>query len=85
MPTRSVLERWPVFHRMSELDDMIQYMPDEEEEECKMERSLENDAMDVTCAGAEECKGDNLTVDEGSDVPVSERTLDAFYQYDDDD
>jgi hypothetical protein len=42
-----------VFHRMSELDDMIQYIPDEEEEECEIERSFDNDAMDVTCAGVE--------------------------------
>jgi hypothetical protein len=42
MPTRSVLEGWPVFHRMSELDDMIQHKPEEEEEECKIERSFNN-------------------------------------------
>ena len=67
-----------MFHRMSELDNMIRYMPHEEDEECKMERSFENDAMDVTCAGVVECKGDSLTADEVSDVPVPERTLDAL-------
>jgi hypothetical protein len=78
MPTHSVLERWPVFHRMSELDNMIQYIPDEEEEKCKIERSFDNDAMNVTCAKVEECKGDSPTVN-----GVPERTLDAIYQHDD--
>jgi hypothetical protein len=63
MPIRSVREGWLVFYRMSELDDMIQYISDEEVEECKMERSFDNDAMDETCAGVEECKGDIPTVD----------------------
>jgi hypothetical protein len=83
MPTRSVLEGWPVLHRMSELDDMIQYIPDEEEEECKIEHSFDNDAMDVTCAGVEECKGDSPTVNGVPEVP--ELTLDAIYQHDDGD
>ena len=50
MQTRSVLEGWPVFHEMSEIDDMIYYSLDDDVEECKMERSFENDVMDVTCA-----------------------------------
>jgi hypothetical protein len=83
MPTRSVLEGWPVFHRMSELDDMIQYIPDEEEKECKMERSFKNDAMNVTCDGVEECKGEIPTVDLVYNIPVLVRTLDAIYQHDD--
>jgi hypothetical protein len=78
MPTRSKLEGWSEYHRMSEIDDMIQYIPDEEEEECKMERSFDNDAMVVTCAGVEECKRDSPTVDEVYDVPVLVRTLDAI-------
>ena len=79
MPTRSVLEGWPVSHRMSELDDMIQLLPDEKEEECKLERSSDNDSMDITCAGVEECKGDIRTVDLTYNVPIPERTLDAIY------
>ena len=53
MPRRSVIEGWPVYRRMAEIDDMITNIPAEEEEECKMERSFDNDAMDVTCAGVE--------------------------------
>jgi hypothetical protein len=45
MPTRSVLEGWPVFHRMSEIDDIISYIIYDDDEECKMERSFENNAM----------------------------------------
>jgi hypothetical protein len=33
---------------------MISYSLDDDVEECKMERSFENDAMDVTGAGIEE-------------------------------
>jgi hypothetical protein len=53
MPRRSELEGRPVFHRMAEIDDMFTYMPAKEEEECKMERSFDNDTMGGTCAGAE--------------------------------
>jgi len=70
---------------MSELDDMIQYIPDEEEEECKMERSFDNYEMGVTCAGVKECKEDIPTVDLVYSVPVLVRTLDAIYQHDDGD
>jgi hypothetical protein len=85
MPTRSVLEEWPVFHRMSEIGDIISYIIDYNDEECKMERSFENNAMDVTCAGVEECKGDIPTVDFIYNGPVPERILDAIYQHNDGD
>jgi hypothetical protein len=85
MPRRSVLEGWHVFRMMAAIDDMVQYIPAEEEEECKIERSFDNDSMDVTCAGVEDCKGDSLTVDDVIDEPVLERTLDAIYHHDDDD
>ena len=62
-PTRSVLEGWPVFHEISEIDDMIYYSLDDDVEECKIERSFENDVINVTCAGIENCKGDIPTVD----------------------
>ena len=54
MPRCIVMEGWPVYRRMAEIDDMVTYIPAEEEEKCKMERSFDNDAMDVTCAGVEE-------------------------------
>jgi len=74
-----------VFHEMSEVDDMIPYSLDNDVEECKMEQSFENDVMDVTCAGIEECKGDIPTVDLAYYVHVPERILDAIYQHDDGD
>ena len=54
MPRRSILEGWPVYRRMSAIDDMVTYTPADDEEECKMERSFDNDELDVTCAGVEE-------------------------------
>ena len=82
---RSVLEGWPVYRRMAAIDDMVTYTPADEEEDCKMERSFDNDVMDVTCAGVEGCKGDSPMVDEVSDEPVLVRTLDAIYLPDDGD
>jgi hypothetical protein len=46
-PRRNILEGWPLVHRMAELDDMAQYIPTEEEEECKIERSFDNDVMEL--------------------------------------
>jgi hypothetical protein len=40
MPRHSVLEGWPVFRRMAAIDDMAPYIPAEEEEKCKIERSF---------------------------------------------
>ena len=40
MSRRSVLEGWPVFCRMAAKDDMVQYIPAEEEVECKIEHSI---------------------------------------------
>jgi hypothetical protein len=85
MPRRSVLEGWPVYRRMAAIDDMVTYTPADEEKDCKMERSFDNDVMDVTCADVEGCKGDSPMVDEVSDEPVLVRTLDAIYLPDDGD
>ena len=59
MPRRNILERWPVYRRMAEIDDMVTYISEDDEEECKMERSFDNDVLDVTSAGVEESKGDS--------------------------
>jgi hypothetical protein len=48
-----------VFYRMAEILDIIQYIPTEEEEECKVERLFDNDVMEVSCAQVDECKGDS--------------------------
>jgi hypothetical protein len=45
MPERNVLKGWRVFHSMAEINDMAHYVPIEEEE-CKVERSPENDVME---------------------------------------
>ena len=50
-----------------------------------MERSFDNDAMDVTCTGVEKCKENSPNVDDVYDETVVERTLDAIYQHDDGD
>jgi hypothetical protein len=83
MPRRSVLEGWPVFHKMVKMDDMVRYIPTEKEEEYKIERSFDNDVMEVTCAGVDECKGDSLNEVEVMEEPQLERTLDAIYHHDD--
>ena len=49
---------------MASINDMVTYTPAGVEEECKMERSFDNDVMDVTCAGVEECEGSSPMVDE---------------------
>ena len=85
MPRRNVLEGWPVFHKMAELDDMVQYIPTEEEEECKIERAFDNDVMEVTCAGVEECKGDSLNKVEVMEESHFKRSLVAIYPHDDGD
>ena len=50
-----------------------------------MERSFDNDAMDVTFAGVEESKEDSPMVDEISYEHDLVRTLDAIYLPDDGD
>ena len=70
---------------MAAIDDMITYTPDDDEEECKMERSFDDDVMDVTCAGVEESIGDSPMVDEVSYEHDLVRTLDAIYLPDDGD
>jgi hypothetical protein len=60
---------------------MISYILDDDEEECKLERSFENDAM--ACAGVEESKEDSPTVDGVPDI--HDRTLDAIFQHNDGD
>ena len=40
IPRRSILDGWPVYRRIAEIDDMVTYIPEDDEEECKMERSL---------------------------------------------
>ena len=85
MPRRNVLEGWPVFHKMAELDDMVQYIPTEEEEECKIERTFDNDVIEGTCAEVEECKGDSFNDYDVMEEPILERTLDAIFHHDDGD
>ena len=63
MPRRNILEGWTVYRRMAEIDDMVTYTSADDEEECKMKRSFDNDELDVTCAGVEESKGDDPMVD----------------------
>jgi hypothetical protein len=53
MPWRDVLEGWHVFHKMAAIDDLVDYISTKEEE-CKIERSFENDIMDVTFSGDDE-------------------------------
>ena len=78
MPRRSILEGWPVYRRMTEIDDMVTYTPAAAAAECKMERSFDNDELDVTCTGIEESKGDSPMVDEISYEHDLVRTLDAI-------
>jgi hypothetical protein len=85
MPWRDVLEGWPVFHKMAELDDMVQYIPTEEEKQCTIERIFDNDVMEVTCAVEEECKGNSSNDDDAMEDPKLERTLDAIFHHDDGD
>jgi hypothetical protein len=82
MPRRSALEEWHVFRRMAAIDDMVQYIPAEDEEDCKTERSFDNDEMELTCAGVAECKDDSPTVDDVIDKTVLKHTLDAIYHHD---
>ena len=70
---------------MAAIDDMITYTPDDDEEECKMERSFDIYVMDVTCAGIVERKGYSPMVDEVSYEHDLVRTLDAIYVPDDGD
>ena len=85
MPRRNILEGWPVYRRMVEIDDMVTYTPADDDEECKMERSFDNDVLDVTCAGVEESKGDSPMVDAISYEHDITRPLDAIYLPDDGD
>ena len=50
-----------------------------------MERSFDNDVLDVTCAGVEESKGDSPMVDTISYEHDTARPLDAIYLTDDGD
>ena len=70
---------------MAAIDDMVTYTPADEEEDCKMERSFDNDVMNVTCAGVEKSKGDSPMGDEISYEHDLVRTLDAIYLPDDGD
>ena len=47
LPRRSILEGWPVYRRMAEIDDIVTYTPADDQEECKMERSFDDDILDV--------------------------------------
>ena len=85
MPRRNILEGWPVYRRMAEIDDMVTYTSADDEEEYKMERSFDNDVLDVTCAGVEESKGDGPMVDSISYEHDLVRPLDAIYLPDDGD
>ena len=53
MPRRNILEGWPVYCRMAEIDDMVMYTTEDDEEEYKMERSFDNDLLDVPSAGVQ--------------------------------
>ena len=85
LPRRNILEGWPVYRRMAEIDDMVTYIPEDDEEECKMERSFDNDVLDITCAGLEESKGDSPLVEAISYEHDIARPLDAIYLPDDGD
>ena len=85
MPRRNILEGWPVYRRMAEIDDMVTYIPEDDEEECKMERSFDNDVLDVTCTGVEESKGNSPREDPISYVHDIVQPLEAIYLPDDGD
>ena len=70
---------------MAAIDDMATYTPADDKEECKMERSFDNDELDVTCAGVEESNVDDPMVDAISYDYDLVRTLDAIYLPDDGD
>ena len=83
MPRRNILEGWPVYRKMDEIDDMVTYIPEDDEDECKMERSFDNDALDVTSAGVQESKGDNPMEDQRVYVHDIAQPLEAIYLPDD--
>ena len=56
MPRRNILEGWPVYRRMAEIDELVTYTHQDDEEECKMERSFDNDVLDVPSTGVQESK-----------------------------
>ena len=85
MPRRNILEGWPVYRRMAEIDDMVTYIPENDEEECRMERSFDNDVLDVTSAGMEESKGDSPMEDHIVYVHDIAQPLKEIYPPDDGD
>ena len=85
MPRRNILEGWPVYRRIAEVDDMVTYILEDDEEECKMERSFDNDVVDVTSAGVEESKGDSPMEDPIFYVHDIVQPLEAIYLPDDGD
>ena len=85
MPRRNILEGWPVYRRMAEIDDMVTYLPEDDEEECKIERSFDNDILDITLAGVQESKGDSPMEDQRVYVHDIAQPLEAIYLPDDGD
>ena len=85
MPTRNILDGGPVYRRMAEIDDMVTYNHQDDEEKCKIERSFDNDIMDVTSAGIEESKGDSHMEDQICYVDDIAQPLQAIYLHDDGD
>ena len=83
--TSNILEGCPVYRRMAEIDDMVTYIPEVEEEECKMERVFDNDVIDVPSAGAEESKGDCPMEEPICYVHDTAQPLEAIYLPDDGD
>ena len=85
MPRRNILEGWPVYRRMAEIDDMVMYTTEDDEEECKMERSFDNDLLYVPSAGVQESKGDSTMDDQRIYVHDIAQPLEAIYLPDDGD
>jgi uncharacterized protein (DUF736 family) len=50
-----------------------------------IERTFDNDIMEVTYAGEKKCKGDSFNDDDVMEAPHLERTLDAIFYHDDGD